>query len=244
MAVRCWLSGSLASAAQIANPLTHNTGSASVAATGTVQRRSVVAPQITSTAAAGSRSHSGIGIWNCATDPPSGVDPRNDEPVDPQLAVDDERDGNDGPGHPERDPQRPPLSPDGEPEQADPRRHLREQDEPPRPRIAEPEGDRGRDPQVDVAVVELERDRRERQQPDDPDAAPAEPDDVADQQGEPQPQERRPLERAERLEQPRDRWRVVERSESTDADLVWVRRRSRSSRRRHRTRPSLRRAPR
>ncbi len=75
---RCLPAGhidSAASAAQIANPLTHRTGSASVAATGTVQRRSVNPPQATSAAAAGNRIHSGIGMLNCATDPPSGVEP-------------------------------------------------------------------------------------------------------------------------------------------------------------------------
>ena len=71
-------------------------------------------------------------------------------------------------------------------------------------------------------MVQLEGDRRERQQPDDPHAAPTEPDEVADQQRQPDPQEGRPLERPERTEQPRDRRRVVERAEPADADLVRV----------------------
>ena len=71
-------------------------------------------------------------------------------------------------------------------------------------------------------MIELECDRRERQQPDDPHATSTEPDEVPDQQRQPDPQEGRPLEQPERTEQPGDRRRVVERAQPTDTDLIGV----------------------
>ena len=59
---------------------------------------------------------------------------------------------------PDGDGQVPPLSSDGEPEQADPWRELGQDDERPGEREAEPDQDRSDDQQVDVDGVELDGD--------------------------------------------------------------------------------------
>ena len=64
------------SAARTAKPLGHSTGSASVAPTGTVQRRSVRPPQATSARAAGTRIQSGTGTENWLSADPPAVAPR------------------------------------------------------------------------------------------------------------------------------------------------------------------------
>ena len=89
----------------------------------------------------------------------------------------DEGDGGDGGRCSDRDGERAPLPPDGEPEQPDPGRHLRQQHERPGGRAADAEHDRQGDEEVDVAEVELGEGRREEQQQGGPAAGEYEEDD-------------------------------------------------------------------
>jgi hypothetical protein len=81
------------------------------------------------------------------------------DPVEPEPGGEDGRDGDDGEGCPEGDAELAPLPPDGEPEEPDPRSHLGEEDEGPGGRPAEAGDDGGRQEEVDVAGIELGRDR-------------------------------------------------------------------------------------
>ena len=86
--------------------------------------------------------------------------------------------------------------------------------------MAEPKRDGGGDEQVDVAVIQLERDRRKREDEQGP--APTEPDRRAEQEPRPEPPERRPCEEPGRGEEPRGNRGVGKCTELTRHEVVRV----------------------
>ncbi len=132
----------------------HRVGRASVAPTIMVHRRSVRAPQAMRMPAPISRIQSGTGnsgYGHCCLRCRQGS--RSTRP----SARGRGRRRRRPPARLRRPrPQRAPFPPNGEPDEADPRRDLREQDERPRSRVPKAEIDRRGEQEVDVAHLELD----------------------------------------------------------------------------------------
>ena len=175
-----------------------------MAPTTTVQRRSVLAPHATSAAAARTRNASGIGTTQVGC----GAVPFCDECVKPRAprAPERERRQHDGRSRAQRDPHRAPLAPHGKPHHADPWSHLRQEEECPEcgPANGQRRGNTEQD--VDVAVRELHRHRRQEQ--DDCRPAPPRKDHEGCHRADDHRVEGRPRQRLERRQHLEERRRI------------------------------------
>ena len=180
-------------------------GSASIAATGTTQRWLRGAPQTMSATPIGPRMTSGIGI--AAHVPPLPVFARSRSIHESQLCgMSTNETAHDRRRRAQRDRELPPLAPQDEPQQPDPRRDLRQQHERPGPRVPEPE--RRSRPRAAARCCRRRSPSRPSSMPNRNSLAPGQHPDRADEDRRPRRDEPRPGQQVERIDELREGRRV------------------------------------
>ena len=214
----------------------HSAGTEIAAATGTTQRASRRAPQ-TMISGRGRQAHPQRNWQRRPGWRRAGIIDKDIDPGDPLAGKQHERHRCDHGRGAERDTQRAPFAPNGEPEEADSRGDLCQHHEPPSGGVPEAQDDRRGDQQVEVAVIEVHGDKGDREERER--VATSHEDEGTDQDRVPAGDEDDPRQRGERCEEQRNCRRIREEAEVARRARDRYRRDRAASRRPRRTPSSL-----